>query len=564
MKSVGPLKALIGTAVVTLAAALGGNAHAASMENRVLTSPITGKQFRAAVISARSGSQIYRGVSDADMGTDSDGCRHTAGLSEYDLYVVTDPWSYFSALSVEWDAKGRFNGYMPPGFEEWVQSKDGFNSEFVTDRLNRWKKWQQIMQRQGQAIPPLKDWEMPQDEIAIDKKFRLALASYSQRRYPASFIGKVALTGVWAVRVRMNRPIAHTRLAGGIEEVNDKLLRHISEGETFDLDKWTSVYQEIFEGGGLTDEGYFTAGSIYLGFLMRQGEPEAMKAVLEKLTERFKDTDDGEILRVLVREKRRMLRQSYWPFLDQTVGQFRLGLAAEEFPRPQIPETVLAIAESLRRRGDLESAMDWYTCLARLPETQPRTRAEIRTAGGVPSGDAPYLVQLGWRADGWIKKLQSRGITYEEIPAGPDGALIKAIVEDGLGTADYRNPAWKPVRGGGQRDIEALLDRSGKAVLDYHFRMKIWPDTLDDMWIDGFVRDRNVLNRFHCPVTGERLMYLRPQDPTPRRTVLVATKKPIETLDGLRYGIYLANDTVQWVEQPMLPGEAYTGPLTAQ
>ena len=158
------------------------------------------------------------------MGTDADGAQHSSTVSQYGLFVVTSPWSYFSALSIEWDNNGRFRGYIPEGFKEWITSRDGFNSELVTDRQHRFANARSIAERNGDPNFPalIQDWEMPQSFISIDKKYRLAIECYKRRRFPNSMISKVALNGAWAVRVQMNKPIFHSRLTGGYEEVDDR------------------------------------------------------------------------------------------------------------------------------------------------------------------------------------------------------------------------------------------------------------------------------------------------------------------------------------------------------
>ena len=195
-----------------------------------------------------SGASLYQGQGEADMGTDSDGARHSSTVSEYGLFVVTSPWSYFSALSIEWGTDGKFRGYIPEGFKEWITSKNGFNSELVTDRQHRFANARRAAERSGDPNFParLQDWEMPQHLIPVDKRYRLAIETYKQRQFPNSMIAKVALTGAWAVRVQMNKPIFHSRLTGGYEEVDDKLQRHIEPNESFEVDKWVRVYKNIF------------------------------------------------------------------------------------------------------------------------------------------------------------------------------------------------------------------------------------------------------------------------------------------------------------------------------
>ena len=166
-------------------------------------------------------------------------------------------------------------------------------------------------------------------------------------------IAKVALTGAWAVRVQMNKPIFHSRLTGGYEEVDDKLQRHIEPNESFEVDKWVRVYKNIFHNTRLTDAGYFVAGNTYMGLLLRTGDLDAIKDTLERLRERYKDKNENgfDALRVLVRAQNTLVSQAYLPFLREATTHFKLAIANEEIPRPKLPEIVLAIAESHRRLG---------------------------------------------------------------------------------------------------------------------------------------------------------------------------------------------------------------------
>ena len=91
-----------------------GNIWAVQIEPRELQSPITGAQFRAKTIDARGERDDARST-----GIDSDGCRHSSGISEYDMYVITDPHSYFSALAEEWK-NGRLAQPLSPEFKQWI------------------------------------------------------------------------------------------------------------------------------------------------------------------------------------------------------------------------------------------------------------------------------------------------------------------------------------------------------------------------------------------------------------------------------------------------------------
>ena len=180
-------------------------------------------------------------------------------------------------------------------------------------------------------------------------------------------------------------------------------------------------------------------------------------------------------------------------------------------------------------------------------------RFELRRQS--PSSHSPYLLKVGWNADEAIEKLKQQGIAYNEDPIGADDAMLRAIIHLGLGTEEYSNPAWQPARGGDKEATERLVGTTGKAILDYHFRVGVWPETLDSMWVEGYVRDRNMLNRFFCPVTGEKLRYLPVPDPAPTTTVLVASAAPLPTADGPRYVAFLANNTIRWTEKEVLPGD---------
>lgn len=526
-----------------------------SFEKRELVSPITGRRFPVVVIPVDKANRLEMDHGPADMGIDADGCRHSAGVSEYDHYIITDPTSYFSALAVEWDERGRFRFPLPEGFSEWIRSKDGFNSERVIDYEQKYKKWQQINSARGRAMPRRQDWLIPQDEIPVGKKYKFAIGCYTQRGYPAGFIGKVALTGSWAIRARIQRPIAHTRLAGGPAEVNSKIAEYIQDGEVFDLDKWLRVYRELLDGR-LTDEGYCVAAVAYLGFLVREGQVGAVSELLNQMMERFRGERDLEIMRQIVRERRNTLKLYYYPFLEQAAFHLRRGLANEEFPRPKIPEIVLAVAESLRRIDRRDDARNWYLALANMAETQPQVRSEIREAGGAPGVDAPYHVHLGWRADAMVAELSGDNPENAIRADGEEAKLLDAIVNRGLGLPEYRDPAWQPLTGRTPQQCERVLDAVGKAVLDYRFRMRVWPDSLGDMWLDGFVRNRNQLNRFHCPGSGRPYAYVRPEGEEPGpATVIVATQGPIETAEGLRHAAFTAGGRVVWGEGVFIPGE---------
>ncbi|NRA39306.1 MAG: hypothetical protein HRU15_14265, partial [Planctomycetes bacterium] len=88
---------------------LSAHLHAAHMQPREIVSPIVGKTFTVNLVPFDSDNRDSLNNMPANMGVDSDGCRHHAGLSEYDHYIVTCPFTYFSAISVEWNERnGRF------------------------------------------------------------------------------------------------------------------------------------------------------------------------------------------------------------------------------------------------------------------------------------------------------------------------------------------------------------------------------------------------------------------------------------------------------------------------
>jgi len=533
-------------------------APAASLETRDLICPITGRSFKATLIPVRRGGRWDFGApGPADMGVDEDGCRVNSGVSEYDYYVVTSPWCYFSALSIEWDSKGRFRGRLSAEFKEWVRGPE-LNGEWVTDRNESYKRAQRRLQPQGVVTPKAEDWEIPQLEIPIEKKYRFAIACYQKRGHTHGFLAKLALNAAWAIRVRLSRPISHQALAGGVEELNHHVNRAIEEGEEYDRDKMARVHGRIFREERLSDEAYFMAGDAYNALLLRQGRLEEARQVLLRMLRRFDGKEGVQVvLRGLVRQRIKMVDQAYVPFLRTSGNDFVRAVANEEFPRTRLPEVVLALAEIYRRIEDNRGAMDWYLCLARMSETQPEVRKDLRQRGGAPQVDAPYLVHLGWRADKMIARLEEEGVENNGEPQGETASLVRAILEQGLGTPEYENPNWRPMSGRGSRSVELYLGEVGKAVIDYEHRMHLWPDSLGDMWLDGFVRDRNALNRFHCPHTGAKFRYLPPEEDVRATTVLVATAEPIETEHGARYAAYLANNKTVWSDEALLPGELY-------
>jgi hypothetical protein len=541
-------------------AILGGLAaplSAFQLEEKQLICPITGRAFKVQLIPTRAGKELLFGApGPADMGSDEDGCRLDSGFNEYDYYVITSPWCYFSAMSVEWDENGRYAAQLPPAFKEWIQGKD-VNGEWITDRNASYNRFKRRFGNSGIVIPDIKDWEIPQDEISVDKKYRLALDCYRQRGAPARLLAKLALNGAWAVRAHLNRPFIHKNLEGGVEEVNDRLNRLLVEGEKFNREKWATVYRDIFTGESLTDPGYFVAGFIHLGFTLRQGRMQDALGILDTMLTRFEDKEKYTVFRGLIYNRRTLITQGYIRFLRDAASEFAKALAAEEIPRPRMPTVVLAMAEIRRRLDDVRGAMDWYLCLAQMAETQPAVRNDLRQSGGAPGAEAPFLVHLGWQADQMIAQLAQLGVENTGKPVGEGRDLINLIIHEGLGTAEYLNPNWKPVVGKDSQTVAFLLGEVGKNLLTYQLRVKVFPDSLDDLWLDGYVKDRNALNRFCCPQTGDRFLYTPPADQPLQQTVLVATASPVTTAGGERYAAFTYGAQVVWSAKPILPGSLH-------
>ena len=80
-----------------------GQLFAANVQEANFKSPITAQPFSALIL-------IPPGKNDdtamsTDMGSDDDTCHHASGISEYEYTIVTCPYSYFSALSDEYDQR---------------------------------------------------------------------------------------------------------------------------------------------------------------------------------------------------------------------------------------------------------------------------------------------------------------------------------------------------------------------------------------------------------------------------------------------------------------------------
>jgi hypothetical protein len=533
--------------------------HAMQLQDIELISPVTGERFIAVVPAGNPGAAPTR----ADMGTDVDGCRHSSGVNEYDYYVVVDPHSYFAALSSEWDQRtGRFQSELPQPVIDWVRKE--FEPEREVDVNHAFQYQVQLARGTGQAVPERKGFIIPQNSIPVEKRYRLALSAYERRGARSAVTAKIALTGAWALRARAQMPIAHQSLAGGFEEVNARISRQIKDGEAFEMSKWLDIYKGIFEKDGMTREGYTIAATALFGFALRDGDPVVLRDIVTRSLERLGKDDKPDLMRGVMRDRKR-LADDHHRLLGVAAERFIAGLQAEEFVRPRIPEVLLVVGECFRRIGVPERAMDWYLALARLPETQPAAREALRNEGRQRSlpADRPYHVQLGWIADEQRERLAKQGVAHPGEIAGQDRALLTAILNEGLGTATYNAPGWKPRSGGTATDSAIVLDLVGKGVIEHAFRLGGWPKSLGELWETEVVKDRNRVNRFHCPATGKELLYVMPPGDIANiapSTVLVATSAPVETREGPRYGVFQANARVVWVEQAPTVGQPLTKP----
>ncbi len=535
---------------------------ASQMEPRTLISPFTGKPFSVIDIPVNSGSHRVLGVDGAsDMGTDADGCRHSSGVSEYEHYVAMDPYSYFAALGVEYGKDGRFTNRLSAEFKDWVVSPDGFHSEWVIDKDKFYDRGRRQAKARGQGVPPIGDWVIPQKMIPLEKKYRIALFCYKRRGATDAFLGKLALTGAWALRARINKPLMDTRLRPGVDEVNAKISRYVKDGAVFELQTFYDAYRQMFRSSSLTDEGYFICGNAYLGLALRVGDIQEVMDILDAMHERFDEKEDMHVFfRGLIRDRRNTIKTDYLGFLDTSIKHFTTAIANEEFPRSKLPEVVLVMAENYRRTGNLVRSYDWFLTLADMEESDPRLRAQIRDAGRAPTMDAPYAVVLGWSADEALQSLTEAGVVHPGKISGPDSRLLNAIVNEGLGTIEYKNPAWQPRVTGNQREVTQILHDVGLGVLDYTQRSGEWPAMLGELWQSGVLPDRNRYNRFHCTVTGKPFLYTPiggELGRLPKNTVILSTSAPIPTNQGPRYGAFLADLAVVWTAQPLKPGELH-------
>lgn len=534
--------------------------HALQLQDVELASPVTGQRFTVVVIGAQPGTA----PGPADMGTDIDGCRHTSGPCEYDYYVVVDPYSYFAALSTEWDQRsGRFiGGELPKSVVDWVRKEWG--SEREIDLNHSFQYALQVARATGKPAPDRKTFTIPQDGVPLEKRYRMALTAYERRGARHAVLAKIALTGAWALRARAQLPVTHPSLQGGFEEVNGRISRQLKDGEAFDLAKWTTIYKEMVEKDGLTREGYTIAASAAFGFMLRDGDLQGCRDLIAKAGERLGKDDKPDALRGLLRDRKRLFEE-HNRLLQVVVEHFTAALRNEEIVRSRIPEVLLVVAESYRRLGINDRACDWYLALSRLPETQPAAREALRFDGKMRAlpADKPYHVQLGWIADEQRERTDRLTVAHSGELSGPDRSLLIAIVNEGLGTATYQSPGWTPASGASQADSALVLDLVGKGVLEHAFRLGGWPKTLGELWETEVIRDRNRVNRFNCPATGKPLLYVVPPGDISTiapSTVLVATSAPVNTPEGPRFGAFCANTHVVWTAEAPTVGQPLAKP----
>lgn len=524
-----------------------------------LISPLTGAHFPAVGPMAQPGGA----PAPADMGVDVDGCRHSSGPCEYDYYVVVDPFTYFGALTSEWDARsGKFlSGEVRKDIADWLAKE--FGGEREIDWNHAFQGAIQVARNTGAQPPDRSTFVVPQTAIPVDKRYRLALASYEKRGARNLILAKIALTGAWALRCRAQVPIAHPQLAGGFEEVNARVGKNYKDGETFDVAKAMGIYRKVVDDDGLSREGYTVAALALFGFHLRDGDLEACRADITKALDRLGKDDKPDMLRGLVRDRKKLL-EDHNKLLNIANERFILALRNEEVVRSRIPEVMLVVAESFRRLGNNERAADWYLALGKLPETQPSARAELHFQGkdkALPA-DKPYHVQLGWIADEGFDRLRKAGISNAGEIAGSDKGLLLAILNEGLGTAAYSNPGWRPATGATPAETGQVLNMVGMAVLDHAYRLGSWPKSLGELWEHEIIRDRNQVNRFCDPSSGKAMVYREPPGDfshLDKATVLVATGAPVDTPQGPRYGAFLANMKIAWSETPPVIGQPFAG-----
>ena len=525
-----------------------------------LVSPVNGKPFTAQA----TGVDRTPVADPANMGTDVDGCRHGSGPSEYDYFIIVDPYSYFASLAHEWDPKTqKLRGGLSPTMVDWVRK--AWSSEREIDFNRAYQYAQSLARSMGRQAPDRASFVIPQDSISIEKRYNLALACYEYRVARNIELAKIALSGAWAVRCHAQIPMGGSMMDGGVEEVNKLVSDHIKDGEAFDLDKWIKIFRSMVERDGLSREGYVTAVLTLHGYEMRGGNQMACKELMARALKRLGEEDKQDQLRGMIRERKR-LRDEHDKLLKIAAERFTLALQNEEVIRLRIPEIVLAVAECHRRTGDLSRAADWFFALGQMPETQPSARHDLRELGRAKAlpPDKPLHMQLGWIADEQMERLRKDGLNYPGELSGPDRGVLIAVVKEGLGTANYNVPGWKPAKHGTKEDSERVMKLIGTALLKYSFdNSGKWPKSLGELWECEILRDRNQVNRFHCPASGGSFIYTEPTGDITRiaqQTVLLTTELPVESKEGPRFGAFIANCSVVWTEQPLSPGQVLSRP----
>lgn len=550
----------------------GTSLSAYQLEERELTCPITGRKFKTTVLNMFSGIK-YDGASapQADMGVDEDFCGIFSGPSEYEYFVITSPWSFFTAMPEEWDKNGKYIGRLSDDVKTWAQKSD-LNTPFKLAQMASYKRLEQRAARHGiRNIPAQGDWAIPQDEIPIEQRYQLALMCYDKRRFPPAFMAKLALSGAWAIRNQLNHPVRLDRIMGAYPEVRLKTSKYMKDNEPFDRNKWAKVYATLYKDSSLTEEAHFIVALTHVGFLLRQGPITEAGKVLDELyklydkVEAADKPDLGKIeLRGFIRNRVAIIRSDNAPcyrgFLERAAEGFVAALGREDVTRRKMPDTILALAECKRRLGENVGAMDWYRCLAGMAETQPSLREEMRKTGGNPGPEAGITLQLGWIADRMLKRMEEEGAKNTGRIEGPEKALIDAILYQGLGTPEYSSPGWVPVTGASPKASEMILTEIGRSIIEYHQGIGVFPATIGDCWMEGIIRDRNRLNRFFCPTTGEKYLYAPPaKDRAFESTILLAVPKAIifSKEEGERYLGFTYGSQVIHSKKPLVPGEMY-------
>ena len=82
----------------------------------------------------------------------------------------------------------------------------------------------------AEGIVSRENWVTPQSMIDVSTRYDLLCVPMSAV-VRQSMMARIALNGAWAVRVGMNRPLFDSRLKGGIEEVNLRLERYVTEND---------------------------------------------------------------------------------------------------------------------------------------------------------------------------------------------------------------------------------------------------------------------------------------------------------------------------------------------